>query len=155
MTKAEQAALRKATAIAEKTVMAGVAGATKAISAALSEAGISGAAAAGAGVAIAAAGAVGWLLGRALDKDLSGQTEEEVKVGLALDRIHARIALAKKLGVFDENAPGAGLSKEQQQPITDWYNKALAALKQDRLGEEVAPDQVAYDLYRSKLNAGV
>lgn len=121
---------KKAAVAASKKIEAGVAGATASIKAALSAAGIdSAAAAAGAGLAIAAAGALGWFIGRSIDETLSGRPLEERKVQIALDRVHARLGLAKALGVFDENAPGAGLSKEQQAGITQAYEIALARLE--------------------------
>jgi hypothetical protein len=145
-TKAEQAALRKATAAAEKVVTAGLVGAGKGINAGLKAAGISAGAAAGTVALVAAAAAIGWLLGRALDKSLSGRTVEEVRVGLALDRKHAREALSERLG--------RPATLAEQQPITDWYNKALAASRTGSL-PGLSPDRVAYDLWKSKLNAGV
>lgn len=156
-TKAEQAALKRAVTAAEKVVGAGVAGAGKAIKAGLAGSGISAGAAATTVAAVAAAAVVGWLLGRALDKALSGETMEQVRANLGVSRNHARAALAKQLGVFDENTPGVGLTKEQQKPIDDWYKKALAATYPNNgttLTETASPDAVAYDLWKSKLNAG-
>lgn len=157
-TKAEQAALKRAVTAAEKVVGAGVTGASKAIKAGLAGSGISAGAAATTVAAVAAAAVVGWLLGRALDKALSGETMEQVRANLGVSRNHARAALARQLGVYNENAPGVGLTKEQQKPIDDWYKKALAATYPNNattLEETAAPDKVAYDLYKSKLNAGV
>lgn len=97
-------------------------GAGKAISAGLKAAGVSAGEAAGVVLAVVAAAITGWFLGRKIDAFMQSSAEKraQARADLAVDAVHARLALAQQLGV-----PVEQLTKEQNKPIQDAYKRAL------------------------------
>lgn len=126
----EKAVVAKASKAAEKVVMAGVAGAGAAIKAGLKAAGIPLGAAVGTALAVAAAALGGWFTGRAFADWVENNDLAAVKAKASLRLQHARVALAKELGVYDVNAPGVGLSLAQQSAITKAWKDSIATIEQ-------------------------
>lgn len=127
-TKADQAALRKAQSAASSIVTAGLKGAGSAIKAGLAAAGVGVGTAVGVTAAVGVAAISGWMIGKAISGFLESHNPEQLRANAAVDANHARRALAEQLGVYDPNAPGVGLTMDQQQGIKDAYAKAIAEI---------------------------
>lgn len=130
LNKNEKAQVAKATKAAEKIVEAGAVGAAKAIRAGLKAAGVPLGQAVGTTLAVVGAAIAGWFIGRAFDDWVQNNDLAAVKAKASLRLQHARVALAKELGVYDVNAPGIGLSLAQQSAITKAWKDSIATIEQ-------------------------
>lgn len=115
----------KAARAAEKVVTAGARGAYNAVKSGLAASGVTAGTAVAVTAAVAAAAAVGWFIGQEINRNWSGVAKQERLVQAGLDRIHALTALAKQLGVYNENVPGMGLTAAQIKPFTDAYKRRV------------------------------
>lgn len=120
LTKGQSKLLKRAETTAYNVLKKGALGATAAIGAGIKAVGGAGAVAgAGALAAVAAAGAFGWILGQEILH--AGETKQARMAAAAVDRVHARAALAKILGYLPSLA--------EQKPITEAYNRRLYLIK--------------------------
>jgi hypothetical protein len=123
--------VRKAETAGGAILATGAKGAIKAISTGLAGSGATAGEIAAAGASalflVTVAGLTGWLLGQ--DALHAGETKQIRRNAADIDRLHARVALAQSLGVYDPTKPGAGLSLTQQKAITDAYNRRLALIE--------------------------
>lgn len=145
LSKRETAAINKAGRAAEKIVTDGLKGAGKAIAAGLAAEGVGLGAAAATVAAVAIAALGGWFMGRAIVDFSDRNSVAQVKANAAVRANHARKALAEKLGVYDENLPGVGLSAADQAGIKKAYNDSIAAI--ERAGRDTA--------YADRLKAAI
>jgi len=119
LSKRDAALLRKAQTAAGNVLAKGARGAVRAVGAGMTASGVTAGAAATTVAAVAVAGALGWFIGQALLN--SGADREQQRADLAVNRIHARLALQQKLGRMPTLA--------EQKPITDEYNNRLKLLR--------------------------
>lgn len=136
LTKAQSTTVRRAAAAAEKVVTAGLVGAGRAIKVGLAAAGIGAGAAAATVASVAGAALLGWFLGNGIREFYETNSVEQVKANAAVRANHARRALAERLGVYDPDKPGVGLTLEQQAGIRKAYNDSIAAI--ERSGRDTA-----------------